>query len=135
MDTLSHTIQTVALHVLDILLLSYLIYRVLLLVRGTRAVQVLFGLLFLVPVFMLLSPKRNDLGHLFRAAIFLMLAGALYRFDAYIVAFAPPGNWTYFPSVTEMLISLGLIAAEIMAFVIIVKYFPILGGTPARAKS
>lgn len=92
-------------------------------------------LLFLVPVIMLLSPKRNDLGHLFRAAIFLMLAGALYRFDAYIVAFMPPGHWTYFPSVTEMLISLGLIAAEIMAFIILVKYFPILGGSPARAKS
>jgi Ni/Fe-hydrogenase subunit HybB-like protein len=93
------------------------------------------ALLFLVPVFMLLSPKRNDLGHLFRAAIFLMLAGALYRFDAYIVAFMPPGNWTYFPSVTEMLISAGMIAAEIMFFVILVKYFPILGGTPARAES
>jgi len=94
------------------------------------------ALFFLVPVFMLLSPKRNDLGHLFRAAIFLMFAGALYRFDTYIVAYMPAGNWTYFPSVTEMLISLGMVSAEIIAFIVIVKYFPILGGSsPARAKS
>lgn len=47
MTHFGQVLQTVALHLLDILILSYLIYRVLLLIRGTRAVQVLFGLLFL----------------------------------------------------------------------------------------
>ncbi len=58
----------------------------------------------------------------------MMFAGALYRFDTYLVAFTPGAHWSYFPSVPEMLISTGLVAAEIMAYIVIVKTFPILAG-------
>ena len=40
------------------------------------------------------------------------LAGAVYRFDTYLVAFNPGPGWHYFPSVPEMFISFGLIAIE-----------------------
>ena len=63
---------------------------------------------------------------LFRAAMLFMLAGSLYRFDTYLVAFRPGAHWSYFPSVTEILITLGLISGEIMAYIVIVRLFPIL---------
>jgi Ni/Fe-hydrogenase subunit HybB-like protein len=91
--------------------------------------------LFLVPVVMLASPRRReDLGHLFRAALVMMAAGALYRFDTYLIAFQPGAHWRYFPSVPELGITVGLIAAEILAYVVIVKAFPILAGRPRLAE-
>jgi Ni/Fe-hydrogenase subunit HybB-like protein len=84
---------------------------------------------FLAPAAMLVSPAaRADLGQLVRAAMVMMFGGALYRFDTYLVAFTPGSNWSYFPSVPELLITLGLVAAEIMAYIFIVKTFPILAG-------
>jgi Ni/Fe-hydrogenase subunit HybB-like protein len=70
--------------------------------------------------------RRRSLGTLFRAAILLILAGGLYRFDTYLVAFRPGAQWSYFPSVSEMLITLGLVSGEIMVYVVIVKLFPII---------
>jgi Ni/Fe-hydrogenase subunit HybB-like protein len=56
------------------------------------------------------------------------VAGALYRFDTFLVAFDPGPGWHYFPSVTEQLITVGLVALELAAYVAIVKHFPILSG-------
>ena len=83
--------------------------------------------LVMVATFILLSDtRRARLDHLFRAAMLFMLAGSLYRFDTYLVAFRPGAQWAYFPSVTEMLVTVGLIAGEIMLYIVIVKVFPIL---------
>lgn len=91
--------------------------------------------LALAPGFMLLNKaRRQDLGHLFRAAVLMMLAGGIYRFDTYLVAFRPGDNWSYFPSVPEMLITLGLVAAEVMVYIAVIKFFPILTGAPERAE-
>lgn len=70
--------------------------------------------------------RRQQLGNLFRAAMLFMLSGSLYRFDTYLVAFRPGAHWSYFPSVAEILITVGLVAGEIMAFILVVKLFPIL---------
>ena len=70
--------------------------------------------------------RRRRLGTLFRAAMLLMLAGGLYRFDTYLVAFRPGAQWSYFPSVPEMLVTLGLVSGEIMVYIVIVKLFPII---------
>jgi Ni/Fe-hydrogenase subunit HybB-like protein len=70
--------------------------------------------------------RRRRLGTLFRAAMLLILAGGLYRFDTYLVAFRPGAYWSYFPSVTEMLITVGLVSGEVMIYVLIVKLFPII---------
>ena len=84
---------------------------------------------FLVPVVMLASPEqRHDLGNLVRAAMAMIFAGALFRFDTFLVAFMPGANWSYFPSVPEMAVTTGLVAFEVLAYVVIVKTFPILSG-------
>jgi Ni/Fe-hydrogenase subunit HybB-like protein len=78
------------------------------------------------------ASRRRDVGGLIRAAILLMFAGALFRFDTYLVAFTPGAHWSYFPSVTEILITTGLVAAEVVAYILAVKTFPILTGRPAH---
>jgi len=93
-------------------------------------------LLFLLPATMLASPeRRRDLGNLMRASIAMLFAGALYRFDTYLVAFSPGPNWSYFPSVGEILITVGLVAAEVAVYVTVVRMFPILAGRPKLAES
>jgi Ni/Fe-hydrogenase subunit HybB-like protein len=88
--------------------------------------------LFAIPAWMLLDERRvRDPGKLFAAAMVAVLAGAVYRFDVYLVAFDPGSNWHYFPSIPEMLVTIGFVALEIAAYTFIVKLFPIL--RPARS--
>ena len=77
--------------------------------------------------------RRRNAGNLFRAAMLLVLAGALYRFDVFLVAFQPGPNWSYFPSVTEILITTGLVAGEIAGYIVLIKLFPIMAGEPQAA--
>jgi Ni/Fe-hydrogenase subunit HybB-like protein len=84
-------------------------------------------------VMLLTDRQRRDAGNLFRAAMLLVLAGALYRFDVFLVAFQPGPNWSYFPSVTEILVTSGLVAGEIAGFIVLIKLFPIMAGEPRTA--
>ncbi len=72
--------------------------------------------------------EHYNRGHLFRAAGFMVLAGTLYRFSTFLIAFDPGQGWSYFPAIPEVLITVGLTAGEIMAYIYIVKRFPIVGG-------
>jgi Ni/Fe-hydrogenase subunit HybB-like protein len=88
--------------------------------------------LFAIPMVMLMRAKdRANFATIFKASMLIMLAGALYRFDTYIVAFNPGKNWSYFPTTLEMLITLGTVAFEIFLYIFIVKRYPILSGTRA----
>jgi len=99
-----------------------------------RSVMALIEIVLLaLPVAMLLSPSsRRDLGRLVRAAMAMMFAGAAFRFDVFLVAFNPGAHYSYFPAIPEILVTVGLVSAEILAYVYIVRTFPILsGGRPA----
>ena len=82
--------------------------------------------LFLTPVVMVYGKTGARAGTLFRIAMLVLLAGGLYRFSTFLVAFRPADGWVYFPSVVEILITAGVIAGEIAAYIFIVKKFPIL---------
>ena len=70
-----------------------------------------------------------------RAAILLLLAGSLFRFNTYLVAFRPGSHWSYFPTVPELLITFGIVALEVVLYIAAVKTFPILSGAaPAAAQ-
>jgi Ni/Fe-hydrogenase subunit HybB-like protein len=89
--------------------------------------------LFLAPAILLMDArKRTDAGHLFRMAMVMILAGAMYRIDAYIVAFRPGDHYSYFPTIPEFMITIGLVAVEIMLYVVIIKTFPILSGASGK---
>jgi Ni/Fe-hydrogenase subunit HybB-like protein len=89
------------------------------------------------PLAILASPRRRyDRRRLFETALLLMLAGGLYRFDTFLIAFNPGAHWSYFPAVPELLFTIGLVALEIAVYVAVVKKFPILSGwTPAPARA
>jgi Ni/Fe-hydrogenase subunit HybB-like protein len=96
----------------------------------------LYGVLFWLENLLCLAPlasvagrkRGQDPGRLFRGAMLMALGGALFRFDTYLVAFDPGPGWHYFPSVPEILVTVGLIAAEVAVYIALVKRFPILGG-------
>jgi Ni/Fe-hydrogenase subunit HybB-like protein len=79
-------------------------------------------------IILLIPKQRESVGGQFNAATLLLLAGAVYRMDAYLVAYNPGSNWHYFPSVPEMLITIGLFCLEILAYIYLVKRYPILSG-------
>jgi len=88
--------------------------------------------LFAAPAFFLLQEKaRTSAALQLQGALLLLAAGAMYRIDAYLVAFNPGQHFTYFPSVGELAITLGLVATETMAYLFFVRRFPILAGADA----
>ncbi len=83
--------------------------------------------LFIYPVVVLSSPTRRTQGRpLLYAAVSMMLGGALYRFDAFMITFNPGEGYSYFPALPEILITVGMVAIEIMAYLFIVKQLPVL---------
>jgi Ni/Fe-hydrogenase subunit HybB-like protein len=91
--------------------------------------------LFLAPGLLLLSPRfRANRGKLFGAGLLLVLGGALYRFDTYLLAYQPQAGWHYFPYVREMAFSVCLAAIGVTVYVLFVKLFPILSGVERTAE-
>jgi len=85
------------------------------------------NLLFIVPMIILFSKDaRNKRVNLFFSGISIVLAGAIYRFNTYLIGFDPAPGWTYFPAFSEIFITIGLISFEIMIYLIVVKRLPIL---------
>jgi Ni/Fe-hydrogenase subunit HybB-like protein len=62
----------------------------------------------------------------FTAAALMLLAGSLLRFDTYLVGFSPGPGWHYFPALPEILITIGIMAIELMAYLYFVKRYPVL---------
>lgn len=83
--------------------------------------------MFIYPVVILSSPTQRANGKkLLYAALCMMLAGALYRFDAFLITFSPGAGYSYFPALPEILITIGMVAIEVMAYLFIVTRFPVL---------
>jgi len=90
--------------------------------------------LFVFPLVVLLNPaNRNRAKLLFIAALALLLAGAVWRMNAFLIGFQPGAGYSYFPSTQELLVTIGLIAFEVFAFIVIVKTFPIFRGHSRQA--
>jgi Ni/Fe-hydrogenase subunit HybB-like protein len=123
------------------LLIAYLVVRVGdLAVRGAigsafaaNAEALMFWLemlCFIVPVIILGSQTaRNSAAKLFVGAVLLMLGGMLLRINGFLVGYETGEGWHYFPSFPELMVTVGLIAFEILAYIIIVRKFPVLPAT------
>lgn len=98
-------------------------------------------LLFFLPALLLLIPQvRQNAGGLFSIALLVLFAGSLYRISAYLIAYNPGPGWTYFPALTEILITVGILSFEVALYLFLVKRFPILARptqetTPATEKA
>lgn len=63
----------------------------------------------------------------FIAAVTLLTAGILFRINSYLVGYEPVnGTWHYFPSVPEMLVTVGVFSIEILLYLVFVKKLPVL---------
>ena len=119
----------------------YLVIRVLdLVIRGALGKAFAFNVqslmfwienaLFVYPMVILMSAQnRAKARPLFLSAFSMLVAGLVYRFNAFLVGFDPGNGWHYFPSFSEIMITFGIIAFEIMAYLYIVKKFPVLPKT------
>ena len=97
---------------------------------GSQSVAfIVENLLFLVPVLLLVNPGwQKDLRWLFVASSAVLLAGALYRFNAFLIGYLPGAGWHYFPAAQELMVTIGIVAFELMAYLYFVKRYPVLPG-------
>ena len=72
------------------------------------------------------SRKRESVRWLFVSAALIVLGGALYRFNVYLIGFTPGKGWHYFPSLAELLITVGIVSFEILGYQVLVKILPVL---------
>ena len=85
--------------------------------------------LFVIPLVLL--AKRSHRNHprlIFLSAVSLLLAGSIYRLNTYIIGYHPfaGGDWHYFPSVGEMMVTIGIFSFEVMLYLLFVKTLPVL---------
>jgi Ni/Fe-hydrogenase subunit HybB-like protein len=89
-----------------------------------------FWLEFLLGVatVVLLLPKANRTSPriIFLGACAMLLAGVLYRLNCYLIGYDPGNGWTYFPSVGEIVVTVGIFAFEVLMYIILVKNLPVL---------
>jgi Ni/Fe-hydrogenase subunit HybB-like protein len=66
------------------------------------------------------------------AAVALLAAGTIYRLDAYLIGYHPLANWSYFPAVGELMVTIGVIALEVLLYLVFIKTLPVLQGDAAH---
>ena len=92
--------------------------------------------MFVIPVVLLSSPQQRSRPRaLFLAALAMILAGSLFRFNGFLTGYETGPGWHYFPALQELLITIGVIAFEILAYIVFVRRFPILSGEAAPGAS
>ncbi|HYD32849.1 MAG TPA: Ni/Fe-hydrogenase cytochrome b subunit [Azospirillaceae bacterium] len=78
-------------------------------------------------VLMLPAGSRRSPRTLFAAAGLLLAGGILYRINAYLVGYEPVSiGWHYFPSVKEILVTVGIFSFEVVLYHLFVKRLPVL---------
>jgi Ni/Fe-hydrogenase subunit HybB-like protein len=83
--------------------------------------------LFIMPLVVLASAKnRTNIRWIFVSAISLLLAGSIYRINTYLVGYHPAEGWHYFPSVSEIMVTVGIFSLEVVLYLIFVKTLPVL---------
>ncbi len=93
---------------------------------GFFAAEILIG--FLAPLILLLiRPIRESRRGLFLCSILVILGFATNRMNTAITGMEHWPNQTYFPSILEILIVMGIATLGFVAFYLISNYFPIFG--------
>ncbi len=90
--------------------------------------------LMLAAVLVFLTPAgRASQRASFLGAVALLAGGSLYRLDAYLIGLQPISNWNYFPSVPELMVTIGMVALEVLLYLVFIKTLPVLHGDAANA--
>ncbi len=90
---------------------------------------------FIAPFLLIRTVEaRRNPARLFLAGIAVMLGGILLRLNGFLIAFDTGPGWTYFPSVPELLVTIGIFAAEVLGYIVITRRFPVLPREEAYAQ-
>lgn len=93
-----------------------------------------YSLMFWAEILMLAFPLvvfrvprlRNDARFLFTGAVSMLLGCALWRLSYSLLAFNPGDGYHYFPTAEELIISIGFVATEICAYILLIRLLPII---------
>jgi Ni/Fe-hydrogenase subunit HybB-like protein len=89
------------------------------------------GLGVILPMGMFFTKKiKSDKKLQLRAASLVIFGLVLNRFNVSMFGMEQPGQLIYAPSLIESLVTIGIIAAHILFFVLVAKYFPIFEHHP-----
>ena len=72
-----------------------------------------------------MQARRNP-ARLFLAGLAIMIGGTLLRLNGFLLAFDTGPGWRYFPSLTEIMVTLGMFSIEVLGYIIITRRFPVL---------
>jgi len=82
---------------------------------------------FLVPAVILASESnRHRPSHLFLSAVCMMAGTFLLRINSFLVGYDTGTGWHYFPALSEILLTVGIIAVEILGYIVLVRWLPVL---------
>lgn len=86
---------------------------------------------FIAPLILIgAEANRRNPAKLFLAGILLMLGGALLRLNGFLIGYETnidgAGGFKYFPTLTEVLVTAGMFAVEVLGYIIITRRFPVL---------
>ena len=85
------------------------------------------NLCFVAPFLLVGSATaRRNPAKLFLAGVAIMLGGIFLRINGFLIGYDTGPGWTYFPSVPELLVTIGMFAIEILGYIIITRRFPVL---------
>ncbi|WP_371324119.1 Ni/Fe-hydrogenase cytochrome b subunit [Dechloromonas sp. ZY10] len=93
---------------------------------------------FVLPYFLIGSAAaRRNPARLFLAGIALMCGAMLMRVNGFLIGYdtglGVDHGWHYFPSIAEMLVTIGMFSVEVLAYIIITRRFPVLPREDAAA--
>lgn len=95
-------------------------------------VEVVIGVV-LPFVLLLFKRVRRSPGWLFIASTIFVLGILLNRINVFVVSYTPPYKLvSYFPALGEIFITIGLIAALMFVYRVVVFIFPVLGAQPKK---
>ena len=96
------------------------------------------NLAFLAPFVLVGSAAaRRNPARLFLAGVAIMVGGVFLRLNGFLIGYdtglGVDTGWNYFPSIAEMIVTAGMFALEVLAYIIITRRFPVLPREGAAA--
>ncbi|MEI7085177.1 Ni/Fe-hydrogenase cytochrome b subunit [Pectobacterium versatile] len=84
-------------------------------------------LLLLIPVLIFRRKSyRRDPRFLFISALCMVFGAAFWRLNYSLLAYNPGNGYGYFPTSSELLISIGFVAIEVCAYILLIRLLPVL---------
>lgn len=82
---------------------------------------------FIAPVMLLRdAANRRRPDRMFLSAVCMMAGTFMLRINGFLIGYETGSGWNYFPSISEIMLTVGIIAIEILGYVVLVRLLPVL---------